>query len=153
MAAPAASCPEAWTMLHLTKLAVGVRDIAHLGQIQQSRAATEPPLRHRTRSFPRRAAEVTDGGSIYWVVAGATVVRQRVLAIRPDSWDDGRACAALLLEATLIAVVGRVTRPFQGWRYLNPDAAPADLSALAPTVGADGLPDDMRRELAMLGLI
>ena len=140
-------------MLHLTKLAVGVRDIAHLGQIQRSRAATEPPLRHRTRNFPRRAAEVTDGGSIYWVVAGATLVRQRILAIRSDNWDDGRACAALLLEATLVPLAARATRPFQGWRYLDPDSAPADLTALAPTVGADGLPDDMRRELALLGLI
>lgn len=140
-------------MLHLTKLAVGIRDIAHLGQVQQARAATEPPLRHRTRNFPRRAAEVTDGGSIYWVVAGATLVRQRVIGVVADNWDDGRACAALLLDPVLVPVVGRATRPFQGWRYLDAAAAPGDLSSMADTAGADGLPTDMRRALAALGLI
>ena len=80
-------------MLHLAKLAVGVRDIAHLRTLQAARAAAAPPLRHHTRSVPRRAAEITAGGSIYWVVAGAMVVRQRVLDVVEDRWDDGARCA------------------------------------------------------------
>ena len=40
-------------MLHLTKLAVGVRDIAHLRTLQAARHTETPPLRHFTRSFPR----------------------------------------------------------------------------------------------------
>ena len=51
-------------MLHLTKLAVGVRDIEHLRDLQAERAASNPPLRHRTRMFPRRHQEVLDGGSM-----------------------------------------------------------------------------------------
>lgn len=51
-------------MLHLTKLAVGVRDIDHLHELQEERAIRNPPLRHRTRNFPRRHQEVIDGGSI-----------------------------------------------------------------------------------------
>ena len=60
-------------MLNLMKLAVGARDIAHVREFQAERAAREPPLRHRTRHFPRRAEELIAGGSIYWVVAGAMV--------------------------------------------------------------------------------
>ncbi len=140
-------------MLHLTKLAVGIRDITHLNQVQQARAAAEPPLRHRTRNFPRRAAELTDGGSIYWVIAGATLVRQLVVGIVADNWDDGRACAALLLDPALVPVAVRATRPFQGWRYLDAAAAPADLSAMPDAAGLDELPADLRRALASLGLV
>ena len=49
-------------MLHLTKLAVGVRDIEHLRALQTDRAWVNPPLRHRTRNSPRRRADVLDGG-------------------------------------------------------------------------------------------
>lgn len=140
-------------MLHLTKLAVGVRDIAHLAQIQAARAAIEPPLRHRTRSYPRRVAELLDGGSIYWVVAGAMLVRQRLIDIRADHWEDGSACAGLLLDPTLVPVAGRVTRPFQGWRYLTAEAAPEDISAMAAAEGAEAMPAALLRQLQALGLI
>jgi hypothetical protein len=65
-------------MIHLIKLAVGVRDIAHLAAIQKLRAAADPPLRHQTRSTPKRAAELIAGGSIYWVIAGLLQARQPV---------------------------------------------------------------------------
>ncbi|WP_287758766.1 DUF1489 family protein, partial [Acidiphilium sp.] len=48
-------------MIHLVKLAVGVKDPGHLAEIQRRRAVADPPLRHQTRSFPKRAAELTDG--------------------------------------------------------------------------------------------
>ena len=140
-------------MLHLTKLAVGVRDIAHLTQIQARRLELEPPLRHQTRNFPRRAEEILAGGSIYWIIAGATIVRQRILDIRAEVWDDGSKCAALVLDPVLVPVAARPTKPFQGWRYLAPEAAPPDLSALPEAAGADELPDAMRRELEALGLL
>ena len=115
-------------MLHLTKLAVGARDVAALRALQQARALSEPPLRHRTRNAPRRAAELIDGGSIYWVVAGAMLVRQRVLDVIAERWEDGSACAGLVLDPILIAVEGRPVKAFQGWRYLEPHEAPPDLA-------------------------
>ncbi|MBN8903994.1 MAG: DUF1489 family protein, partial [Rhodospirillales bacterium] len=45
-------------MVHLTKLAVGIRDIEHLRQMQAERLRSDPPLRHRTRAFPRRREEI-----------------------------------------------------------------------------------------------
>lgn len=140
-------------MLHLTKLAVGVRDVAHLAQLQADRVLHDPPLRHRTRNFPRRAAEIIESGSLYWVIAGATLVRQRILDIRPDHWDDDRACAGIILDPALVPVAARPTKPFQGWRYLSAEAAPPDLGAAPEAEGADALPPAMRRELQALGLL
>ena len=140
-------------MLHLLKLSVGIRDIAHLRQVQAERRKTNPPLRHRTRNFPRRATEVCSGGSIYWVISGAILVRQRVLDIIADQWEDGTACAGILLHRTLVPVSGRPIRPFQGWRYLEAADAPADLVKGARARGEDALPPALRRELQSLGLL
>jgi len=140
-------------MLHLLKLSVGIRDIAHLRQVQAARAKTDPPLRHRTRNFPRRAEELRAGGSIYWVIAGAIVVRQRVLDIVEDQWQDGSACAGILLHKTLVPVSGRSIRPFQGWRYLEAADAPADLVKGARARGEGALPPALKRELRALGLL
>lgn len=138
-------------MLHLCKLAVGVRDLSHLSEIQAARAANEPPLRHRTRNFPRRAAEIVGKGSLYWVVKGAMVVRQPVLEIREDRWDDGSRCTALVLDPSLVPVSGRLVKAFQGWRYLEHADAPGDLSTDAD--GGDGLPEPLRLKLRELCLL
>ncbi len=140
-------------MLHILKLSVGIRDVAHLQAVQAARLARDPPLRTQTRNFPRRVAEVVDGGSIYWVISGSILVRQRIVAIAPDRWDDGTACAGLQLDPVLVLVCGRPTKPFQGWRYLAAEAAPADLVAMAGAAGADELPESMRRDLQALGLL
>jgi len=140
-------------MLHLAKLAVGIKDIAHLREVQARRAAHAPPLRHQTRMVPRRVPELTAGGSIYWVIAGAMLVRQRVLDVVEDRWDDDTRCAGLVLDPALIPVEGRPTRAFQGWRYLTPADAPADLGTAGPAIGADGLPEELRRQLRTLCLL
>ena len=80
-------------MLHLSKLCVGIRDVGQLRDWQARRTESHPPLRHKTRNAPRRVAEIVEGGSIYWVIAGVMLVRQRIVAIRPDTWDDGGARA------------------------------------------------------------
>ena len=140
-------------MLHMTKLCVGITDIADLRQHQQARLARGEVLRHLTRSFPRRATEIIDGGSLYWVISGATLVRQRVIDIQEEHYDDGSKCAALMFDPELVPVVARATRPFQGWRYLDPVAAPADLVAGQEAEGSDALPAALRRELEHLGLL
>jgi len=140
-------------MLHLLKLCVGIRDIAHLRQVQAARIKTDPPLRHRTRNFPRRADEVRDGGSLYWVIAGAIVVRQRVKDIIEDQWEDGTACAGIVLHRTLVPVAGRAIRPFQGWRYLEAADAPPDVAKGARVSGEEALPPALKRELRALGLL
>jgi hypothetical protein len=140
-------------MLHIAKLAVGIRDIAHLQLVQSARLAAGGELRHCTRNFPRRAGELLDGGSLYWVVAGSMLVRQRLLDITEAAWDDGGKCAALVLDPALVALVGRPTKPFQGWRYLSSRDAPADLPPAGAARGLAELPAHLRRELRVLGLL
>ena len=140
-------------MLHIAKLAVGARDIDHMRAFQAERQQVAPPLRHRTRNFPRRAAEVTDGGSLYWVIAGTMLVRQRIVDVIEDTWEHGGRCAAFLLDADLVPLVGRPTKAFQGWRYLTAADAPADLPAGGTAHGEHDLPPGLRRELQALGLL
>ena len=137
-------------MIHLIKLAVGVRDIAHLEAVQFDRTDRDPPLRHRTRSTPKRAAEIVEGGSIYWVIGGAVLVRQLVTDILADVWDDGSKCCGLVLDPVLVRVAARPVKAFQGWRYLEPKDAPPDLTE--GMAGAE-IPEEMRRALAALALL
>ncbi len=128
-----------------------MRDIAHLAQLQSLRDAREPPLRHRTRNKPKRADELCDGGSIYWVIAGVLQARQRVTEILDDHWEDGSRCAGLVLDPALVRVEARAMKPFQGWRYLPPADAPADIPDA--DVHGDVLPQEMRLALARLALL
>ena len=138
-------------MLHLIKLAVGIRDIAHLAAVQQARAAADPPLRHRTRNVPRRAAEILDGGSIYWVIQGAVAVRQPIVDIREEHGEDGAKYAGLVLDPALVPVEATRMRAFQGWRYLAAADAPADLKS--DLTQGEEMPADMRRALRDLSLL
>jgi hypothetical protein len=140
-------------MLHLTKLAVGVRDLDQLRAHQAVRLQENPPLRHRTRNSPRRRSEVLDGGSMYWVINGSLLARQGIVDIVDDERDDRTPCTALILDPVIVPLVGRPTRPFQGWRYLAPDDAPPDLAALGAMTGLDTLPSAMRQELRALCLL
>ena len=140
-------------MLHIAKLAVGVRDIDHIRALQAERMRTTPPLRHRTRNFPRRGNEVLDGGSLYWVISGSMLARQRIVDIVEDKRDDQTPCTSFILDPELVPLIGRPTRPFQGWRYLAPEAAPADLDTSVMALGEEALPPVLRRELRALCLI
>jgi hypothetical protein len=140
-------------MLHMMKLAVGIRDLAHLREVQANHLAAEGRLRHLTRSFPRRADEIRDGGSMYWVIDGALVVRQLIPDITAERFADGSACAAIHLDPALVPVAGRPTRAFQGWRYLAADAAPPDIIAAGDVSGLNTLPETLRLGLRKLGLL
>ena len=136
---------------HVIKLAVGIRDIAHLQAVQLARAEARGDLTVRrafTRHKPIRP-DVTDG-SLYWVIQGVIRCRQRLLGFDQEVDEEGKRYCLFLLDPELVPVVPTQRGPFQGWRYLQPEAAPADLTA-----GADGaLPsDEMMKELRSLGLI
>ncbi len=140
-------------MLHLTKLAVGVRDIDHLRALQAERMQAHPPLRHRTRNFPRRREDVLDGGSMYWVISGSLLARQRIVDLIEDQRDDGTPCSAIVLDPVIVPLAGRPTKAFQGWRYLQPDDAPPDLPEIGAIIGVEALPAALRRDLRALCLL
>ena len=135
--------------LHLIKLSVGTASLDELRRWQESRAA-DAPLRHRTRNFPRRAQEILDGGSIYWVINRLVTARQPVLDIVPGTREDGTRCTDLVLGPVLVPVQPSLKKPFQGWRYLPHEDAPRDVAR--GEVDA-ALPEALRRELATLALI
>jgi hypothetical protein len=133
--------------LHIIKLAVGIDTVPGLAARQ---AGLPTPLRHRTRNFPRRAAEILDGGSLYWVINRIVSVRQRILDIEPGEREDGTRCTDLLLDPSLVPVQPQFRKPFQGWRYLPAAEAPADA---ARGFSDQHLPERLQRELAALCLL
>ena len=113
-------------MLHLIKLCVGVSCVRDLRKRQ--RAAGGEPC-HVTRLRPRRYAEILDGGSIYWVIAGNIAARQRIRNIELLHDAHGTSRCRLVFARRLIAVHPVKHRPFQGWRYFAPVKVPLDITA------------------------
>jgi hypothetical protein len=143
--------------LHLIKLCVGCDTTEELAgwikdRLKQRKARGEKPEHiHTTRMAPKRADELLDDGSLYWVIRGQILCREKLRAIRPFVDKDGIGRCRLVLEPKLILVEPRPHRAFQGWRYLGAEAAPRDLDRAAP--GAKNMPDALRRELRELGLL
>jgi hypothetical protein len=100
-----------------------------------------------TRQWPKRADDVLDGGSLYWVIKGVILVRQRIVEIADVTDDHGLRCG-LYLDPELKRTAPQPRRAFQGWRYLEPKDAPADLDDLK---GGGDLPEEIRRQLVELG--
>ena len=137
---------------HLLKLCVGAESVEDLAAWQRSQAGRWPRGRaiHVTRMWPRREDEVLGGGSLYWVIKGLILCRQRILELEAVTEGDGVTRCALHLDAAIVRTAAVPRRPFQGWRYLPPDEAPPDL---APGRGRDDpLPPEMARALADFGL-
>ena len=132
-------------MLHLIKLCVGCDSVEDLAAWQRKRSQPE----HWTRNHPKRAAEITAGGSLYWVIKGQVRVRQRIVKLERREDEEGVWCA-LVLGRRLTRVQARFHRPFQGWRYLENEDAPPDLIKGQP---ADELPEKLASELRALGLL
>ena len=143
--------------LHLIKLCVGCDSVRELEdwikqKLRDKRRRREKAEHiHRTRMVPKRAEELTDGGSLYWVIRGEVMCRQRIRAVRPFRDKDGVGRCGLVLEPKVVLVAPRPYRAFQGWRYLAVADAPPDLDRAAP--GAAAMPEKLRRELRELGLM
>ncbi|MBU0725917.1 MAG: DUF1489 domain-containing protein [Alphaproteobacteria bacterium] len=145
--------------LHLLKLCVGVDEIQELRDWQDQRRAQQlaigetPRLRHVTRNWPRRAEEVLEGGSLYWVIKGFIRVRQRIIGFDEviDPVEGTRKCG-LVLDPELVEPEFQPHRPMQGWRYLEPADAPADRRG-GSAGGEPDLPPEMLAELRELGIL
>jgi hypothetical protein len=143
--------------LHLIKLCVGCDGIEDLEEwiaekLDEKRRAGQPAEQyHVTRMVPTRMGELLEGGSLYWVIKGNVQCRQRLTDIRPFTDGEGIGRCRLVLDPTVVPTEWQPRRAFQGWRYLKPADAPADLargrSALLE------MPPQLRRELAELGLL
>ena len=139
--------------VHLQKLSVGSESIqtlmdwqAHVVANRQQRGLSAHHI-HVTRMFPKRREEILDGGSIYWVIKGNILCRNRIVALDETTKNGHRACA-ILMDPELIPVLPKPRRAFQGWRYLQDGDQPADLTAKES--GAD-LPAALQAKLLDLG--
>jgi hypothetical protein len=133
--------------LHLIKLVVGCDGIEELEARGRDILKQEGVWRVHTRSTPVRATELIEAGSIYRVIKGVILCRQRILAI--DTMGEGRASRCeITVSPEMIAVAPTPKRPFQGWRYLQGHEAPEDLAA---GTTAEAMPTALVLQLRELG--
>jgi hypothetical protein len=138
--------------VNLIKLSVGSGSTATLAAWQASRIAqSEDGLpRHVTRMWPKREAEILQGGSIYWVIKGVIQCRQKILRLDEVIGADGIRRCAIVLDPQLVRTETALRRPFQGWRYLKPEDSPADLSDARKQ--DDDIPVELAAALAEIGV-
>ena len=143
--------------LHLVKLCVGCDSVSDLEEWikqklkEKKRRGQKPEHIHTTRMVPKRAAELTNGGSLYWVIRGRVTCRERIVDIRPFTDKGGIGRCRVVLDGKIVLVEPRPRAAFQGWRYLESKDAPRDLARAAP--GASKMQEMMRSELQELGLL
>jgi hypothetical protein len=143
-------------VIHIIKLCVGVATLEELEGYREERAHWwgadygEDVHVHRTRTRPKRAVEIEESGSIYWVISGVIRARQKVLRLAEALDEQGLPCCDIIMSPDLVRVLPRPRGPFQGWRYLEVEDAPPDL-------GAAGFAEEgsveIAEELVRLGLI
>jgi len=137
---------------HLLKLCVGAEKVEDLTDWQKTPRAKGPDglPRHVTRMWPKREAEVLNGGSIYWVFKGVILARQKILRFDEVTGSDGILRCALVLDPEVVRTEAAPRRPFQGWRYLDPKDAPRDLRQ--GKAAADDAPPQLLAALAEIGV-
>ena len=93
---------------------------------------------------------MANGGSIYWVIRGFILARQKIVRFDDVMGEDGIKRTAIVLERAIVRTIAVPKRPFQGWRYLKPEDAPKDLTAAR--MKETPLPEALQRQLADMGL-
>ncbi|MBT8154304.1 DUF1489 domain-containing protein [Epibacterium ulvae] len=139
--------------VNLVKLSVGTESVETLVDWQSLHAARWPDglPRHVTRMWPKREAEIVNGGSIYWVIKGQIQCRQRILRMEEVFGEDQLRRCAIVLEPEIHATQTAQKRPFQGWRYLKVEDSPADLTGARRE--EEPLPPELSQALAEIGVI
>ena len=135
--------------VHLKKLSVGSQSLGTLRAWQALRLSETGRLIHVTRNRPRRAEEILDGGSIYWIIKGVMSVRQQIIDLAAVQRADGQVACGLVLSPDLVATVPKKMRIFQGWRYLETEDAPADMNDPVD----ESMPPALVVELRELGVL
>ncbi|MEL6840754.1 MAG: DUF1489 domain-containing protein [Pseudomonadota bacterium] len=138
--------------VNLVKLSVGTDDVAGLAAWQATKRAQaeDGSPRHITRMWPKREAEIVNGGSIFWVIKGVILCRQPVLRLDEYLSADGIRRCAIVCKPGLIRVEATPKRAFQGWRYLSAADAPRDLPEGRQS--EEALPPELTKALADIGV-
>lgn len=139
--------------INLVKLSVGTESVEGLAAWHATKAAQTADYlpRHVTRMWPKREAEILNGGSIYWVIKGVILARQTILRLDEVFGQDGIRRCAIVLDPNLVRTAPTPKRAFQGWRYLPQTEAPPDLPKHREH--EDALPNELSAALAEIGVL
>jgi hypothetical protein len=141
--------------VHLIRMAAGIEDMETLHAYVQREIRTEKGFGKvvsiHTRNTPRRTADLLEGGSLYSVFRSIIQCRRKILDIRAKKIKGEDYCE-ILLDPAFIRVMPMPYKPFQGWRYLEPARAPADLGVYKG-VGKDAPPEEIAEDLRAAGLL
>lgn len=135
--------------INLVKLCVGIDSFEQLDR--HVSAAPGTATGHITRMRPKQEDALLAGGSLYWVIKGVIQARQEVIGLEEYNGGDGIKRCEIVLAKPLIRTQNAPRRAFQGWRYLKPEDAPADLPK--GRAHEEELPEDLAQTLAEIGLI
>ena len=139
-------------VLNILKLCVGaelVEDLARLAGHPSFHSSRWRALPCHTDVAPPRGRGA-GGGSLYWVIKGVILCRQRILALDRVEGADGILRCGLVMDPEIIRTEAAPRRPFQGWRYIDPGDCPPDRRTSSRNEVA--LPPQMAIALAELGL-
>ena len=128
--------------LNLTKVAYGA---ASLDEMMGWFAERGEEARLTTRYLPKRHTEIV-GGSLFWIFKHQLVARSAILGF--EEAENGKTHIVIDTKLHLVRPVPR--RAHQGWRYLEEQDAPPDLSGDGE---GDILPGDLAAALGRLGLL
>lgn len=140
------------THINLIKINVGsstVEDVRKWQLTNKDKWLDKKP-RHITRMWPKRQLEILNGGSIFWVIKGYIMARQKILGMEEFYRGDNIRCCALIFDSTIYETESVRKRPFQGWRYLEIEQSPADLKL--DYRKNDNVPAQILAELADIGV-
>ena len=137
-------------------MAVGIGSLGELRQRQSDRinksGDSNGKLYTYTRNTPKKVNELTEGGSIYWVIKRFIRARQRIISIEKQTNEEGKVFCAIHLDTELVPVIPRRQKSFQGWRYYKDEEAPRDIEHSGANNFED-VPPDMVQDLKELCLI
>ncbi len=141
--------------LHILKVAAGISSLEQLKRVVKHYAYEDPQLGHimhmSSRNTPKRAEELLDGGSVFWIIKRSIVARAPLVAIREDERLDGKKGCQMCIRPEITLTIPQPKRGFQGWRYLKAEDAPGDLLEGGNDAGK-GSPE-LAAELRTLGLL
>lgn len=140
----------------MIKLVVGVDDLDHFLEIQKRSIVKfngMPANPVRTRFKPKRAEEILNGGSLYRVIKNKICCRQKIIGFDQYESPDKGTQTLILVEPTIIQTISTPKRPFQGWRYLEPAAAPKDRGIYMGDNQREEIPEDLEDSLRGAGLL
>ena len=146
--------------VNIMRPCVGIHSPRELYDNQLHSRITEGQYRNRynyftTRNTPKRAAEILDGGSVYWIIKGAIIMRQTIIDIETLADDNGKKFCMIVKDPEIMLVQPKPQRAMQGWRYLDPEQSPPDLYPFDPEAddNTHTLDEKMAKELSELGLL